>query len=44
MDKLISDVEKERKNKILRYGVMAYKDYMKRNSKNDLYKSFHKVA
>ena len=44
MDKLISDVEIERKNKILRYGVMAYKDYMKRNSKNDLYKSFHKVA
>lgn len=43
-DKLIYDIEKERKNKILKYGVMAYKNYIKRNSKNDLYKSFRKVA
>lgn len=43
-DKLISDIEKERKNKILKYGVMAYKDYIKRNSNSDLYKSFRKVA
>ena len=39
-DELINDVENERKDKINKYGLCNYKEYMKENSKDNLYKSF----
>lgn len=41
---LIEDVEKEKKNKISKYGLNNYKEYMKINSQDELYKSFKNVA
>lgn len=43
-NELIADVEKEKKVKIQKYGLKNYEEYMKENSKRDLYKSFKKVA
>ena len=43
-EKLISDIQNEKKLKIYKYGLHNYRRYMKKNSKNNLYKSFKKVA
>lgn len=43
-EELIEDVQKEKKAKIIKYGLQNYKEYMKENSKDVLYKSFKKVA
>ena len=43
-NELIEDVEKKKKVKIQKYGLKNYEEYMKENSKRDLYKSFKKVA
>ncbi len=41
---LIEDVENEKKLKINKYGLCNYQEYMKQNSKDNLYKSFKNVA
>lgn len=41
---LIDDVQIEKKNKINKYGLYNYQEFMERNSKKDLYKSFKNVA
>ena len=41
---LVRDIETEKESKINKYGLYNYKRYMKMNSKNELYKSFKKVA
>lgn len=43
-NELIADIEKEKMVKIQKYGLKNYEEYMKENSKKDLYKSFKKVA
>lgn len=43
-DELVTDIEKEKKNKIQKYGLKNYKIYMSENAKDDLYKSFKEVA
>ena len=43
-EELINDVQNERKAKIDRYGLSNYKQYMKINSQDILYKSFKNVA
>lgn len=43
-EELIKDVQNEKKYKIKRYGSKNYQEYMKINSKDNLYKSFKKVA
>ena len=43
-EELIDDVQNERKSKINKYGLNNYKQYMKINSQDDLYKSFKNVA
>lgn len=43
-EELIKDIQKERQDKIQRYGIINYKKFMIKNSKDDLYKSFKKVA
>lgn len=43
-EELITDIEKEKKDKIQKYGIRNYKMYMIENSKSDLYKSFKEVA
>lgn len=41
---LIEDVQNERKSKINKYGLNNYKEYMKINSQDNLYKSFKNAA
>lgn len=43
-DNLINDVQEEKKSKINKYGLNNYKEYMKKNSQDNLYKSFKNVA
>ncbi len=43
-EELLDDVQKARKEKINKYGLVNYKKFMIENSKDDLYKSFKKVA
>jgi len=43
-DALIKDVENERKDKINKYGLCNYQEYMKQNSKDNLYRSFKIVV
>ena len=43
-EKLMHDVDAEKKNKINKYGLYNYKKYMDINSKSELYKTFKKVA
>ena len=43
-EELVKDVQNEKKLKIEKYGLYNYEKYMKQNSKDDLYKSFKKVA
>jgi len=43
-EELIDDVQNERKSKINKYGLNNYKQYMKINSQDDLYKSFKNAA
>lgn len=43
-EELIEDVQKERKAKINKYGLHNYQEYMKENSRDNLYKSFKNVA
>ena len=43
-EELALDVENEKKAKINKYGLSNYQEYMKRKSKDNLYKSFEKVA
>lgn len=42
--KLISDIQNEKKLKIYKYGLYNYRSYMRKNSKNNLYRTFKKVA
>lgn len=44
IDELIIDIQKERSDKIQKYGVINYKKFMIKNSRDDLYKSFKKVV
>lgn len=41
---LIDDVQIEKKNKINKYGLYNYQEFMEKNSKKDIYKSFKNVA
>ena len=41
---LIDDVQSEKKAKIKKYGLCNYQEYMRKNSKDNLYKSFKNVA
>lgn len=41
---LIKDIQTERLIKIKKYGLKNYQEYMKINSRDDLYKSFKNVA
>lgn len=43
-EELIKDVQDEKKAKINKYGLSNYKEYMKINSQDNLYKSFKNVA
>ena len=43
-EELIKDVQNEKKVKINKYGLSNYQEYMKQNSKDDLYKTFKNVA
>lgn len=43
-EELIKDVQIEKKAKINKYGLYNYQEYMKQNSKDNLYKSFKNVA
>lgn len=43
-EELVNDVQLERKNKINKYGLNNYREYMKINSKDNLYKTFKSVA
>ena len=43
-EELINDVQNEKKAKINKYGLSNYKQYMKINSQDNLYKSFKNVA
>ncbi len=43
-DELITDIEKEKIDKVQKYGIINYKKFMIKNAKDDLYKSFEKVA
>lgn len=43
-DELITDIQKEKIDKIQKYGIINYKKFMIKNAKDDLYKSFEKVA
>ena len=44
IDELIDDVQNEKKAKIKKYGICNYQEFMKQNSKDDLYRSFKNVA
>lgn len=44
INELIEAVIKEKNEKIKKYGQNNYQEYMKINSKDELYKSFEKVA
>ncbi len=41
---LIEDVQIEKENKITKYGLCNYQEYMNANSKSRLYRTFKKVA
>ena len=43
-EKLISDIQNEKKLKIYKYGLYNYRSYMEKNSKDSLYRRFKKVA
>lgn len=43
-EKLVSDIQNEKKLKIYKYGLCNYRNYMKKNSKGNLYRRFKKVA
>ncbi|MCI9038442.1 MAG: hypothetical protein HFJ29_00945 [Clostridia bacterium] len=43
-EKLISDIQNEKKLKIYKYGIYNYQSYMKKNSMDNLYKTFKNVA
>lgn len=43
-EKLIEDVQNEKKAKIKKYGLHNYQEYMKINAQDSLYKSFKNVA
>ena len=43
-EKLVNDIANEKKIKIIKYGLYNYRQYMKLNSKDNLYKSFRRVA
>jgi hypothetical protein len=43
-EELVDDVQNEKKVKINKYGLCNYKEYMKQNSQDNLYKSFKNVA
>lgn len=43
-DELVNDVQEEKKEKINKYGICNYQKYMRKNSKDNLYKSFKNVA
>lgn len=43
-EELINDVQNEKKEKIVKYGLYNYQKYMKQNAKDNLYKSFKNVA
>lgn len=44
IEAVITDAQNEKKIKIDKYGLYNYQEYMKRNSKDNLYKSFKNVA
>ena len=44
IEELLKDIELEKQAKVKKYGLKNYKEYMKQNSKDDLYKSFKNVA
>lgn len=43
-DELLKDVQNEKKNKIQKYGIKNYNNYMILNSQDELYKKFKNVA
>lgn len=43
-DELVNDVQEEKKEKINKYGICNYQKYMRKNSNDNLYKSFKNVA
>lgn len=43
LDKLLNAVQKEKQDKINKYGLQNYQMYMERESKSDLYTRFKKV-
>ena len=43
LQKLLQDIEKERVEKIEKYGIKKYKECMKKQAKKDLYKRFRKM-
>lgn len=44
INELVNDVQDEKKEKINKYGICNYQKYMRKNSKDNLYKSFKNVA
>ncbi len=44
INKLIKDVQEERKTKIQKYGIIKYKQLLERESKNELFNRFKKIA
>lgn len=43
-DELVADVDKEKQSKLKDYGLYNYKNYMQKNAKRNIYKSFTRVA
>ena len=43
LDQVINAVKQERQNKVKKYGIQNYKEYMKKQAKTDLYNRFKKV-
>lgn len=43
-DELVNDVQEEKKEKINKYGICNYQKFMRKNSKDNLYRSFKNVA
>ena len=43
LNKVIEAVKQERENKVSKYGIQNYKEYMKKQAKSDLYNRFKKV-
>ena len=44
LDSVLDAVKKEKKEKINKYGLENYKRYMKKESQNELYNRFKKIA